>query len=56
MGFVRFQDLEVYRLAEEVADAIWDIVRKWDALPRDTVGKQLIRAAFIKSIDKKTKN
>jgi four helix bundle protein len=45
MGFVRFQDLEVYQLAEGVADAIWDIVRKWDTLARDTVGKQLIRAA-----------
>ena len=45
MGFVRFQDLEVYKLAEELADTIWDVVRKWDRLARDTVGKQLIRAA-----------
>jgi len=45
MGFVRFQDLEVYRLAEEVADDVWEIVRTWDGLARDTVGKQLIRAA-----------
>jgi four helix bundle protein len=45
MAFVRFQDLEVYRLAEELADAIWEIVLKWDVLARDTVGKQLIRAA-----------
>jgi four helix bundle protein len=46
MGFVRFQDLEVYKLAEELADTIWDIVREWDLLARDTVGKQLIRAAY----------
>lgn len=45
MGFVRFQDLEVYQLAEELEDAVWAIVLKWDALARDTVGKQLIRAA-----------
>ena len=45
MAFVRFQDLEVYQLAEELADAVWAIVLKWDALARDTVGKQLIRAA-----------
>ena len=45
MAFVRFQDLEVYQLAEELADAIWDIVLKWNLLARDTVGKQLIRAA-----------
>lgn len=45
MGFVRFQDLEVYQLAEELEDAVWGIVLTWDALARDTVGKQLIRAA-----------
>lgn len=45
MGFVRFQDLEVYRLTEGLADAVWEIVLKWDPLARDTVGKQLIRAA-----------
>lgn len=45
MGFVRFQDLEVYQLAEELADAVWAIVLTWNALARDTVGKQLIRAA-----------
>jgi four helix bundle protein len=45
MAFKRFQDLDVYRLSEELADTVWDIVRKWDGLARDTVGKQLIRAA-----------
>lgn len=45
MAFVRFQDLFVYQLAETLADAVWDIVRQWDVLARDTVGKQLIRAA-----------
>jgi four helix bundle protein len=45
MGFVRFQDLTVYRLTEELEDAVWEIVLKWDILARDTVGKQLIRAA-----------
>ncbi|MGF1491395.1 MAG: hypothetical protein ACFBSC_02850 [Microcoleaceae cyanobacterium] len=36
---VRFQDLEVYRLADELADEIWKIIREWDAFSRDTVGK-----------------
>jgi four helix bundle protein len=40
-----FKDLAVYQLAEELADAVWEIVRGWDVLARDTVGKQLIRAA-----------
>src|SRR5690349_12422288 len=45
MAFVRFQDLAVYQLAEALADAVWDIVRAWDGLARDTVGKQLVRSA-----------
>jgi four helix bundle protein len=45
MPFVRFQNLDVYRLAEKLGDSVWNLVRKWDGLARDTVGKQLIRAA-----------
>ncbi len=40
-----FEELRVYGLAEELADAVWNIVITWASLPRDTVGKQLIRAA-----------
>lgn len=40
-----FEDLRVYRLAEEIADLAWEVVSKWDRLPQDTVGKQLIKAA-----------
>lgn len=40
-----FEDLSVYRLSEALADEIWDIIATWPALARDTVGKQLVRAA-----------
>ena len=40
-----FENLRVYRLAEDIADLIWEIVSKWDWLPQDTVGKQLIKSA-----------
>jgi four helix bundle protein len=45
MSSLRFQDLKVYQLAEELADAVWAIVEKWGNFARDTVGKQLVRAA-----------
>jgi four helix bundle protein len=32
-------------LSENLADQIWSVVLKWNVLARDTVGKQLIRAA-----------
>lgn len=40
-----FEKLEVYRLAERLSDAVWAVVIRWEILPRDTVGKQLVRAA-----------
>ena len=39
------ENLRVYRLAEDIADLAWEIVIKWDWLPQDTVGKQLIKSA-----------
>jgi four helix bundle protein len=38
-------DLRVYGLAENLADAVWDLVTTWDTLARETVGKQIVRAA-----------
>jgi four helix bundle protein len=40
-----FQTLDVYRLSEKLADQAWNLVCSWNALARDTVGKQLVRAA-----------
>ena len=40
-----FENLRVYLLAEQLADEVWKVVRKWEILARDTVGKQLVRAA-----------
>lgn len=40
-----FEDLQVYQLAEKLAEEIWRIVVGWDYLAKDTVGKQLVRAA-----------
>jgi four helix bundle protein len=40
-----FEDLEVYQLAERLADNVWGIVLSWDNFARDTVGKQLVRSA-----------
>ena len=45
MSSKKFQDLQVYRLAEKLADEIWKIVNNWQFLAQDTVGKQIIRSA-----------
>lgn len=38
------ESLEVLRLAEEVADGIWQRVSRWHNFERRTVGAQLVRA------------
>jgi four helix bundle protein len=40
-----FENLNVYRLSEELSDLVWKITLKWSFYPRDTIGKQLVRAA-----------
>src|SRR5919106_1474600 len=45
MAKTNFESLRVYQLSETLADEIWMIVMKWNVFARDTVGKQLVRAA-----------
>ncbi len=41
----KFEELQVYRLAEKLADEIWKIVAEWDYFAKDTIGKQIVRSA-----------
>lgn len=45
MGYVEIEDTRIYQQAEALADAIWDEVMGWSEFARDTVGKQLVKAA-----------
>jgi four helix bundle protein len=45
MAHQSFDQLRVYQLAEKLADEVWDIVVSWNNFAKDTVGKQLVRAA-----------
>ena len=45
MARTNFEELEVYKLSERLADEIWVAVISWDRFARDTVGKQVVRAA-----------
>ncbi len=41
---MNLEDLNVYNLATELGEKIWEIVRTWSTFEKDTMGKQLIRA------------
>ena len=40
-----FENLDVYRLAEDIADRVWTVVESWQVFARDTVGEQLVASA-----------
>src|SRR5437762_13094540 len=45
MAKTHFEKLEVYQLAERLADRVWSVVSCWERFAKDTVGKQIVRAA-----------
>ena len=45
MARTNFENLRVYQLSEQLADEIWNTVMPWPAFARDTVGKQMVKAA-----------
>ena len=45
MTKVNFENLRIYQLSEKLADRVWESVLRWDGFAKDTVGKQLVRAA-----------
>ena len=42
---MKLEELKVYQLAMSIAEELWDIVYKWDYFAKNTVGKQLVKAA-----------
>ena len=37
--------MDVYRLSEDISNIIWDLVKQWSFFNKDTIGKQLVKAA-----------
>lgn len=42
---ILLEDLEIYRLALEIGEYVWDLVDKWQPFPKRTVGEQFVEAA-----------
>jgi four helix bundle protein len=45
MKDTNFEKLQVYQLAEKLADELWDIAIKWEYFAKSTLGRQIVRAA-----------
>lgn len=48
---MKLEELQVYQIAMNVGERIWRIVSEWDYFSKDTVGKQLVRAADSMAAD-----
>ena len=42
MARTDFEKLQVYRLAEQLSDEIWEMVLRWDHFSRTTLGQQMV--------------
>jgi four helix bundle protein len=42
---MELEELKVYNLSMEIGEKVWNIVDNWNYFVKDTVGKQLVRAA-----------
>jgi four helix bundle protein len=45
MEKTNFEKLQVYKLSEAIADNVGEVVKGWNYFARDTVGKQIVKAA-----------
>jgi four helix bundle protein len=44
-GRTSFENLQVYKLGEKLADEVWTVVTCWEQFAKTTVGRQIVRAA-----------
>ncbi|MEJ2615094.1 MAG: four helix bundle protein [Ignavibacteriaceae bacterium] len=42
---MNIEELQVYQLSMEIGEKIWEIVYRWNFFEKDTIGKQMVRAA-----------
>ncbi len=45
MKSASFEELRIYRAAEAVGDLVWEVASAWDYFAKETIGRQLTRAA-----------
>ena len=45
LAFRSYEDLRVYKKAEELSDLVWQIVAGWQYFEKNTMGGQLLTAA-----------
>ena len=39
VNYLKLNDIKAYKTAFELSNYIWDIIKRWDYFPKETVGK-----------------
>ena len=47
MTTAKFEEFEIYQLAEKLSDKVWNIVINWDSFSRRTIGAKLLIPAIV---------
>jgi len=42
---LQLEELNIYKLADEISDDIWRVVSQWDSFSKNTLGEQIVRSA-----------
>lgn len=42
---LKLEDFKAYNLSMSLGEEVWSLVEKWDYFQKDTIGKQLVKAA-----------
>ena len=48
---MKLEDLEIYQLAMDLGEKVWNEIDKWKYFEKDTLGKQLVRACDSVSLN-----
>lgn len=43
--YIPLEELDIYQMAMEIGEIVWNIVIKWDYFPKTTTGKQWVEAS-----------
>ena len=43
--YIPLEELDIYKMAMEIEELVWDVVNKWEWFVKKTVGGQLVEAA-----------
>jgi transglutaminase/protease-like cytokinesis protein 3 len=42
---IKLDDFDIYKIAMEIGEDVWNIVKDWESFAKNTIGNQIVRSA-----------